>query len=176
MDIRNITKPDLRKLSSLYFQRAEIYYGLKEYNKCIEDLYKIISLNGNGTADSETYFHLAACNRNLGNYNRAIEAISKAIIMSYEPEPRYFIERGLSYYKTERYNLAIKDFLEGLKYFAIHPEATRTLALSYEKLGNIQGTMENMILAAEQGDMVAQEYIKNLGNFMDNEYNELFNQ
>jgi tetratricopeptide (TPR) repeat protein len=174
VETKNMESPEIKSLSSLYFQRAEIYYELKQYSNSIEDLKKVVSLNVNGSVKSDTFYHLAVCYRNTDEYEKAVENINKAMVMAGEPVPEYFIERGLSYYKLEKYNPALRDFLEGLKSFAYHPEAIRTLALSYDKLGNIQGTMENMLLAAEQGDSFAKEYIKDLGYFVENEYNQLF--
>ena len=172
METKNIAAPEIRSLSLLYFQRAEVYFELKEYEKCIDDLQKSISLNG--TFYPNAYFMLAISLRSTGHYEKSIEAINYAISISEKPLPKYFIERGISYYKLEEYNLAIRDFLEGFKYFIIYPEATRILALSYDKIGDIQGTMKNMIRAAEQGDSIAKDYIINLGNFMNEEYKKLF--
>jgi lipopolysaccharide biosynthesis regulator YciM len=103
METKNFTTSERQSLTSLYYQRAEIYCQLKQYNKSIDDLKRIITLND-----------------------------------------------------------------------SVQPEIYRKLALCYDNTGNIQGTMENMILAAKQGDKTAKDYIKDLGYFLEDEYNQLF--
>jgi len=172
MNIKNILAPDKKKLSNLLFERAEIYFELKDYNKCIDDLENVITING--FVNFNAYLLLSISLRNTGNYMKSKEIIDKAIQLSEQPFPKFYIERGITNFRLGDYTQAVRDFLEGLNFTAFYPEANRMLALTYDKLGDIQGTMKNMIMAAEQGDLIAQQYIKKLGNFMDNEYNALF--
>jgi lipoprotein NlpI len=165
----SMTMQDMKKLTNLYVERAEIFYELKEYDKCKEDLTKSISLNG--AFNPNVFFLLAISHRISGNFELALEIINNLIIILENPLPKYFIERGITYYKLEEYHLAIMDFLQGSIQLMNKPEATRMLALCYEKLGDIDETMKNMILAAKQGDIVAQEYMQKHLIYGDNEDN-----
>jgi tetratricopeptide (TPR) repeat protein len=173
MNTQNNTNQEVKTLSDLYYQRAEILMGLKQYQKSIDDFKRIISLKVN--VKSDVYLKLAECQRKNGEYENAINSINEAMMMSGEPVPEYYIERGLSYFELQKYQVAARDLSDGLNVVIYNPEAIVKLALSYEKLGNLHGTMENMMLAAEQGDSTAIEYLKNLGsNYSEEELNNLY--
>ncbi len=172
MNSQNTNKSDIESISSLLNKRADIYFELKDYKNALKDLFQIISLEGK--VNSELCFKIAYCQRNLGNYKEAIDNFNVAIKTSDEVQPHYFVERGFAYYMQEEYLSALKDLIEGLKWILYHPEAIRTLALCFEKLGEIPEAMENMLVAAEQGDEFALDYIKDLGgDYKEEELNEL---
>jgi tetratricopeptide (TPR) repeat protein len=161
---RNIEMQEDNIITNLYIQAADIYSELKEYDKHVGELNK--PYTPKNAFSPNTYFLLAVSYRNRGNYEKAIQAINKLIEISKSPSPKYYFERGLSYYKLGEYNLATMDFLKVLNDLLLNPEDVRTLALSYEKLGDIQRKMGNMILAAEQGNALAQDYIEKLSSFV----------
>lgn len=167
-----MTTPESGTLSNLYVERAEVYYSLNEYEKCVEDLNRSISLNG--AFNPNVFFLLAISHRNSGNCELALEIINNLISISEEPLPKYYIERGITYFKLEKYDLAIIDLQRGLTQFSNNPEATRLLALSYEKLGDVENTLRYMLHASEQGDIAAGKYLKKMGIFLDSDDYGLF--
>jgi tetratricopeptide (TPR) repeat protein len=173
MEAQKYTLQEVKLLTSVYIEKAQVFYKLKEYNKCLEYLYKIISLNVN--IHPNMYYNIACCQRELGVYKIAVNSINKAILMSKEFVPEFFIERGLSYYRLGKYEIAVRDLSDGLERIVYHPEGMRTLALCYHKLGKIQESMGIMLLAVEQLDLFAIEFVKELGqNYKEAELNSIF--
>jgi tetratricopeptide (TPR) repeat protein len=161
MDTQHLSKSEIKKLTTLYIERAQVFFRLHEFKKCLESLYKIISINDEVHPDM--YYNIACCLRNLGIYKMAIENINKAMVSTIEIIPEYFIERGLTYFMLEKYEIAIRDLEDGLLRIVLHPEAMRTLALCYEKLGKTQKSICVMLLAAMQGDLEAIKLIQDMG-------------
>jgi tetratricopeptide (TPR) repeat protein len=172
MNTENSNKSDLESLSTLLNKRADIYFELKDYKNALKDLFQIISLNGK--VNPEICFKIAYCQRNLGNYTEAIENFNIAIKTSHEVQPHYYVERGFAYFMQNEYLSSLKDLKEGLKRILYHPEALRTLALCFERLNDIPEAMENMMIAAEQGDEFALDYVKEIITYYsDEELSEL---
>jgi len=175
MNSKNAKKSDVKSLSSLLNKRADIYFELKDYKNALKHMFQILLIGGN--VNSELCFQIACCERNIGNYKEAIDFFNVAIKTSYDVQPQYYIERGFAYFMQEEYLFASKDLIKGLKWIIIHPQAVRTLALCYEKLGDITEAMKNMLLAAEQGDQIALDYMKDLGgDYKEEELNELLRE
>lgn len=99
----------------IYARRGATYYFLKSYQLAINDYETDLTYIKNDSLKSaDIYIQVALSQRRLKQYDKSIEACSKAIIL----HPNFslgYVFRGELYGLINQYQLAINDFLIGIK-------------------------------------------------------------
>ena len=123
-----------------YFERAQAYGYLGQWEKVIEDSNKAIGLcRTNNPAYLEPR---AAAHYALGHYTDAISDLSRMIVA----DPKYpgvHRLRGTSYLKLGEYQKAIDDFSKAISLDSKDAEAYNNRGWSYEQLGAHQNAMDD---------------------------------
>ena len=99
------------------FLRGECYFGNKEYQKSIEAFELSIDNQDAGWADIQSFVYLGMCEYELGNHEKALIELNRALEQSDKtPEAYYYLAKV---YKT-MYSLteAKENILKAKKYIA----------------------------------------------------------
>ncbi|WP_017293543.1 protein kinase domain-containing protein [Geminocystis herdmanii] len=113
-----------------YFNSAEEYRNLKQYEKAIIDYTKAIDLDPNYT---DAYNNRGIAYKNLKQYEKAIIDYSKAI----ELDPNYtsaYNNRGLAYDDLKHYKKAIIDYTKAIEIDANYANAYNNRGVVYQNL------------------------------------------
>lgn len=156
---------------------------LKDYKGAIEDYKKILIYDSDNTIAllniGNNYKRLKNYKESIAYYNRAINtkgAIkndSTYLIINmpneWESESDYYVrhyeiqyERGISYIYEEKYELAIADLLEALKYVDDYPNAMSWIGEAYYQLKDTLNARKYLTIASEYGMLDAEELLKKL--------------
>ena len=95
-----------------YFQRANAYRQIGNYNKAIEDLTKVIDLNPNHW---NAYSTRSVCYYFIGQKQTAFEDAAKAIELNPEGEAILYYNRALLNYEFQNTDEAILDLNKSLE-------------------------------------------------------------
>ncbi|GJD22978.1 hypothetical protein RIVM261_079340 [Rivularia sp. IAM M-261] len=88
-----------------YFDHAQIYLALRDYNSAIEDYYYIISIDKN---NADAYYGLGYAKTDLGKYREGIEDFTQAIRINPNHADAY-LHRGINYNTICSYQNALDD-------------------------------------------------------------------
>ncbi|GJD23918.1 hypothetical protein RIVM261_088740 [Rivularia sp. IAM M-261] len=88
-----------------YFDHAQIYLALRDYNSAIEDYYYIISIDKN---NADAYYGLGYAKTDLGKYQEGIEDFTQAIRINSNHADAY-LHRGINYNTICSYQNALDD-------------------------------------------------------------------
>lgn len=93
----------------LYYKRGISFYKNKQYEDCINDMYKAIEYKAFSSYIADIYYHLGICFANLGFHEKSIEPLSEALELN-PTEGNYLHERAKCLLIIEEYDSAINDF------------------------------------------------------------------
>lgn len=98
------------KQTYVYEERLKIYGAQAKYDLAAADAKMIIDLD---PADYNGYHYLGLSYDRMGNHKEAIQQYTYAINLAPDAESNY-IERALSYKKTNSYSLAARDYVTAI--------------------------------------------------------------
>lgn len=97
--------------SGVYSSRAWLFVNQKQHSRAIEDYTKALQIR---PKDQANLYSRAKSHEALGQYDRAIDNLDKAIAVatasSQDPHPDHVQARGELYFKRGSYDRAIQDF------------------------------------------------------------------
>jgi len=125
-DIKN--NPDSFKL---YLERAQIYFDMEEYKKCVADCKKAISLDDK---DAVAYVLLSCAYNILKEHDKALVNFNKAIELNEKDASAYY-NRGSLYVDINEYDKALADFNKAI-------ELNEKDASAYYNRGTLYGNIE----------------------------------
>ena len=99
-------KPGDTMENAIYYQRANVYYGMKDYSNSIKDYTQAIEKN---LKDFNSYNERGLCYYHLGDMDKAIADYSKAIELN-PLEYNIYDNRGISYKQKGMCDEATLDF------------------------------------------------------------------
>jgi tetratricopeptide (TPR) repeat protein len=102
------------QLASAHFSRAFAYRSIGEYQKALSDYQK--ALENQPSLSKDSYFHnaLSQAYIGLGDYDRADEAVERALALAPE-SASFFNTRGMIRRKQKKYNEALSDYRHALE-------------------------------------------------------------
>ena len=119
--------------ASLYFERAEVYAELKEFDKAVADHDKAASL----MPGSITFIARGCLYTRMGDFDSALADFDRAI--QAEPNnPMAYTNRGAAYSKLGDVERAIADYGLAIKYQPKYPNSYANRAYAYYKLGRYE--------------------------------------
>ena len=119
--------------AALYFQRAELYAHLKEFDKAVADHDKAVSL----LPGSTTFIARGCLYIQMGDFNSAVADFERAI----KEDPTNamaYTNRGAAYSKLGQIGRAIADYGLAIQYEPKYPNSYANRAYAYYKLGQYQ--------------------------------------
>lgn len=105
-------------LADYHYYRATVSYLLKKYPQAAQDYAQAIKLNAKYAENPENYYQMGLANTYAQNYEPAIEAYDRAILLGNTNKDYlsdYYYGRGWARMGQKNYEVAIKDFDESLR-------------------------------------------------------------
>jgi len=118
-----------------YFQLAEVYYGIKDYDKALRTIDDLRSLEVTGSALAQAEYGAARIELARGNTDAAIEGYLASLEVYELAEVRYAL--ASAYASLERWNDAIPEYERYLYFDANDAGARARLAGAYEATGQL---------------------------------------
>lgn len=128
-----------------YYERAEAYFNLGQYQKAISDLTKVIEFAPN---DEYAYFYRGLTHYNLLEYHKAITDFSKAIQL----DPNFtnaYKGRGSAYYELGEYHKDIADLTKAIELDPNGTDNYNNRGLACCELGEYQKAISDYTKAVE---------------------------
>ncbi len=141
-----------------YYNRANAYYELGNYDRAINDYNKAIELK---TDFAEAYFGQGDVSRANGNYDQAINYYTRAIEL--KPLKEFYTNRGIVYSDKGNYEQAIWDYNKAIELNPNYAIAYNNLGNTYDEKGNYEKAFSNYNKAIELNPNYADAY-NNRGN------------
>lgn len=129
-----------------YLKRAEVYYQSYKDSFVLEDCQTILRINPNS---DQAYYYLGLARQRLGYTQSAIDAYTKAIQLSNQPQ--FYQHRGLAYEELENYSQSINDLRIAVNLYQKNRE--------FHYVSTLQGKIDNLL---KQKDKTEKQWIKNI--------------
>ncbi|MBA4349000.1 MAG: hypothetical protein C0415_03300 [Thermodesulfovibrio sp.] len=138
------------------FEKGKQYLSNEEYDKAIEAFTSAIT-SGEGYApgisDAHAYNNRGLAYTKIGQHDKAIEDLTKAIALDPNLAAAYF-NRGLAYYNQKQYERAIENFTKAIQLDPDDVHAYSTRAVAYNDKGLYDVAIEdfNKAIALKPND------------------------
>ncbi|GFE68746.1 J domain-containing protein [Chroococcus sp. FPU101] len=129
-----------------YLKRAEVYYQLYKDSSVLEDCQTILRINPNS---DQAYYYLGLARQRLGYTQSAIDAYTKAIQLSNQPQ--FYQHRGLAYEELENYSQSINDFRIAVNLYQKNQE--------FHYVSTLQRKIDSLL---KQKEKTEKQWIKNI--------------
>lgn len=139
-----------------YLKRAEALTGLDEYEEALRDIQLYLSIV---EQSKEGKYLCGMIYYEQGDYFDALKYFN-AIVDQHTTEAKYFIARGNTYFKTQTYKYAIKDYTMALDISPREGEVYYNRGIARQQTGDIKGACHDWKRALQYGFMQADEKLR----------------
>uniref|UniRef100_A0A6B2KYK7 Uncharacterized protein n=1 Tax=Arcella intermedia TaxID=1963864 RepID=A0A6B2KYK7_9EUKA len=143
--------PDL----DTHFQRAQVYYKLKNWNKAIADFKSMIEFD---SKNPNTWNYLGLCYDSIGDCNSSVNAHLKAIELKPDFKESH-CNLGYTYRNWGKLGLAFKSFDKALEIDPSYSKAYHLRGFSYFAVGEHFKSISDMAKSAEIDPKHTDSYI-----------------
>ncbi|WMX13684.1 tetratricopeptide repeat protein [Aureispira sp. CCB-E] len=135
----------------IYYRRAYCYYGLKEYDKALQDAKKALSINSKNDnyrkVKGQSFWLMASIFSEQGAHEKAVEYLTyTSKILN---ESLIWNNIGYSQLKIEKYEDALEAFNKALELNIENPYSFSNRSFVYLKLGQLDKAQEDLKKALE---------------------------
>lgn len=141
--LKNI--PNEKKEENFYFAKGMLNKKLEKYNEAIQDFEYI--LNNINQKEDFVIFNLGLVYNEIGQIEKAIDCINKAIKYSNELNHDYYEILGHIYFGNEQYKKAIKSYKKTIEINPYNIEAFNSIALCYNEIKEFDESIKILELA-----------------------------